>query len=475
MDLILTNTLTRKKELFTPLEGGVARVYYCGPTVYWTQHIGNLRGSTCADLIIRTLQYNGYEVNFVRNYTDVGHLTGDNIGDADSGEDRMEKAAKRDQKTPDEIAQIYITQYEKDTAGLHLVDPTHKPRATAHISEMQAMISTLLEKGFAYETDLAVYFDVSKALDYTRLSGQNLDMNRTGAGAGDVEDANKRNARDFSLWFFKAGSHQNALQAWPSPFKSSLVSEGHGFPGWHIECSAMSKKYLGPTLDIHIGGIEHIPVHHTNEIAQSENANGLAYVNYWLHNEHLLVNNGKMSKSEGTGYSLDEVIQKGFNPLSLRYFFLTAHYRSGQNFTWDALAQADTAYQKLLSFVAEHQNENEGKLVDSYEQSFHEAINDDINMPKALAVMWGMLRDASIQTGDVIATLYEFDKVLGLGLNEVTKDNSPAPTELLDLLAQRNSARESKDWKIADELRAKIETAGYIIKDTDKGSKLQKR
>ncbi|MFA6006847.1 MAG: cysteine--tRNA ligase [Candidatus Paceibacterota bacterium] len=475
MDIVFTNTLSRQKEIFKPIRENEAGVYYCGPTVYWTQHIGNLRGATCADLIVRVLRYNNYNLNFVRNYTDVGHLTGDNIGDADTGEDRMEKAARREDKSPDEIARTYIERYEQDTKELDLLEPTHKPRATEHVQEMIEIVRTLLKKGFAYETDLAVYFDVSKAHDYTRLSGQDLDMNRPGAGTGDTEDPNKKHPFDFAIWFFAAGAHANALQTWPSPFHSVLVKDGTGFPGWHIECSAMSKKYLGPTFDIHIGGIEHIPVHHTNEIAQSESANGVRYVNYWLHNEHLLVDNKKMAKTEGTAYSLNEVIEKGFSPLSLRYLFLTAHYRSSQNFTWEALGQAETAYKKLLGFIEEHRSDELGSIIESYEQSFHTAINDDVNIPKALAVMWTMIRDQKQKSGDIVATLYQFDKALGLRLAYTQEDMPEISQELADLLAQRNTARENKDWIKADELRNKIESQGYIIKDTDKGSKLIKR
>ncbi|HTW96541.1 MAG TPA: class I tRNA ligase family protein, partial [Candidatus Methylomirabilis sp.] len=272
--LYLYNTLGRKKEEFKPIKKGQATFYYCGPTVYWVQHIGNLRGSFCADIVHRTLEYLGYKVKMVRNYTDVGHL----VSDEDSGEDKMEKGARREGLDPKEIAEKYIAVYEQDTKDLNILEPWRKPRATKHIKEMQAMVKTLLEKGFAYATPLAIYFDVAKFPNYTALSGQNLEKNIIGEGSGDVNDPAKKHARDFALWFFRAGVHANALQFWKSPFKSPLVKAGEGFPGWHIECSAMSKKYLGDTLDIHMGGIEHIPVHHTNEIAQSEAANGVKFV-----------------------------------------------------------------------------------------------------------------------------------------------------------------------------------------------------
>ena len=332
----LFNTLSRQKEDFIPIKDKKVGIYYCGPTVYWTQHIGNLRGAFCADLAVRVLKYFRYKVKMVRNYTDVGHLTSDD----DFGVDKMEKSALKEKLSPKQIADKYINVYEQDTRELNFLEPDYKPKATENIKEMIKMIEILLEKGFAYATPLAIYFDITKAKDYTRLSKQKLDENIKGAGKGEITDIEKKNPYDFALWFFKAGAHENALQYWPSPFKSALVEKGYGFPGWHIECSAMSKKYLGDTFDIHMGGVEHIPVHHTNEICQSESTNGVKYVNYWLHNEHLLVDNKKMSKSEGTGFSLKEVKEKGFDPLSLRYFFLQAHYRSKQNFTWEALDAA---------------------------------------------------------------------------------------------------------------------------------------
>ncbi|MCK5084921.1 MAG: cysteine--tRNA ligase, partial [Candidatus Pacebacteria bacterium] len=343
----LYNTLTRKIEKFKPIEKNVVKLYHCGPTVYWTQHIGNLRGMFCADLAVRTLSYLGYKVKHVRNYTDVGHLT----SDEDAGEDKMEKGARREGLDPAEIAEKYIRIFEQDTQELNILEPTIKPRATKHIQEMIDMTQTLINKGYAYRTDLAVYFDVSKAKNYTKLSRQILEKNIQGAGKSEISDPQKKHPSDFALWFFRAGAHKNALQYWPSPFSSSLVENGQGFPGWHIECSAMSKKYLGNTLDIHMGGIEHIPVHHTNEIAQSESANGVKFANYWLHNEHLLVDNKKMAKSEGTSHSLLEIKEKEFNPLSLRYLFLTAHYRSKLNFTWKSLKASENALNKLYDFM----------------------------------------------------------------------------------------------------------------------------
>ena len=383
----LYNTLSRKKEEFKPIKEGEVLFYQCGPTVYWTQHIGNLRASTLADFIYRTFLYNNYQVKFAKNYTDVGHL----VSDGDTGEDKMEKGVKREGLSPVEIANKYIKIFEDDNKDLNNLEPDYKPRATEYIKEMQALVQTLLDKGFAYVTPLAIYFDISKVPDYTKLSGQNLKENRGGAGAGDVEDAEKKNPADFAVWFFRAGKHENAIQYWPSPFTSPLVKNGNGFPGWHIECSAMSKALLGDTLDIHMGGIEHVPVHHTNEIAQSESANGVPLSNYWLHNEHLMVNGGKMSKSEGTAYSLAEIKEKGFNPLALRYFFLQAHYRSKQNFTWEALEAAQTGYKNLIHKII-NLGGKIGKIDEDFKNKFISDINDDFNTPKALATVQELLK-----------------------------------------------------------------------------------
>jgi cysteinyl-tRNA synthetase len=364
MAIKLYNTLTRRKETFKPIKKNTVSFYHCGPTVYWTQHIGNMRGMFCSDIVVRTLNYSDYQVKHVRNYTDVGHLT----SDQDEGEDKIEKSARQEKLSPQEIAEKYIKIFEKDTRALNLLEPTFKPRATQCIQEMIAMAQVLLDQGYAYSTDLALYFDVSKAKNYTQLSGQKLEEKLKGAGQAEVSDSQKKNPADFALWFFKAGRHKNALQYWSSPFKSPLVKNGQGFPGWHIECSVMANKYLGQTIDIHLGGIEHIPIHHTNEIAQSESANGVKFVNYWLHNEHLLVNNKKMSKSAGTAYSLDGIKEKGFNPLAFRYLLLQAHYRSKQNFTWPVMKSAQKGFNNLINQIKELGNKI-GKINKEYQNN----------------------------------------------------------------------------------------------------------
>ncbi|NOQ68280.1 cysteine--tRNA ligase [Patescibacteria group bacterium] len=466
--MILYNTLTKKLEEFKPIKKGVVKLYHCGPTVYWTQHIGNLRGMFCADLTVRTLRYLGYKVKHVRNYTDVGHLT----SDEDAGEDKMEKGARREGLKPEEIAKKYIGIFEQDTRELNMLEPTVKPRATEHIEEMIDMTQILINKGYAYSTDLAVYFDVSKAKNYTKLSGQVLEKNIQGAGKSEISDPQKKHYRDFVLWFFQAGTHKNALQHWPSPFKSSLVKNGQGFPGWHIECSVMSKKHLGNTLDIHMGGIEHIPVHHTNEIAQSESANGAKFANYWLHNEHLLVDNKKMAKSEGTSHSLIEIKNKGFNPLSLRYLFLTAHYRSKLNFTWKSLEASQNALNKLYDFMSLNgdrifimETESPFKPSSLYKEKFQQALENNLDTPKALAVVWEMIKSKEISYDDKKKAMLKFDKVLGLGLDKIKKKKTEISDEVKELIKQREEARENKDWEKADKLREEIKERGLAVED----------
>ncbi len=464
--LKIYNTLTKEKEEFKPLKDKVVKFYHCGPTVYWTQHIGNLRGMVMADVVNRSLRYLGYKVKLVRNYTDVGHLT----SDQDEGEDKIAKGAEREGLSPQQIAQKYIKIFEQDVKKLNILEPEIKPLATNHVKEMIDMVKILLDKGCAYTTDLAVYFDVSKAPNYNQLSGQKLDEQIKGAGKGDVEDPGKKHPADFALWFFKAGKHKNALQTWFSPFESSLVKDGEGFPGWHIECSAMSKKYLGKTIDIHMGGVEHIPVHHTNEIAQSESANQAKFVNYWLHNEHLTVDNGKMAKSEGTSYALREIEDKGFDPLALRYFFLQAHYRSKQNFTWQALEAAQNGYDHLKNQILSL-GEKKGRINAEFKAEFIKAISDDFNIPQALAVVHDVLK-SDLSEADKLATSFDFDQVLGLNLAQREKIKIPA--KVIKFVEQREAARAIKDWEQSDKLRDKINQLGYRVEDTDNGQVIKK-
>jgi cysteinyl-tRNA synthetase len=468
----LYNTLTKKLEEFEPIKKGEVKLYHCGPTVYWTQHIGNLRGMFCADLAVRVFKYLDYKVKHVRNYTDVGHLT----SDEDAGEDKMEKGARREGLKPEEIAEKYIKIFEQDTQELNMIEPTVKPKATEYIKEMIDMTQILLAKNYAYATDLAIYFDISKAKDYTKLSGQILEKNIQGAGKSEISDPQKKHPSDFVLWFFRAGAHKNALQFWSSPFKSPLVKNGQGFPGWHIECSAMSKKYLGDTMDIHMGGIEHIPVHHTNEIAQSESANGVKFTNYWLHNEHLLVDNKKMAKSEGTSYSLSEIKEKGFNPLSLRYLFLTANYRSKLNFTWKSLEASENALNKLYDFIIDtttpltptlslRERGLNSSTITNYEKQFQQALENNLDTPKALAIVWEMIKSKEINYEDKKTALLKFDKVLGLDLDKIKKEEIIISDDVKELIKQREEARKNKNWEKADELREEIKKRGLAVKD----------
>jgi cysteinyl-tRNA synthetase len=466
MALRITNTLSREKEEFTPLKEKKVSFYQCGPTVYWVQQIGNLRAMLLSDLIVRSLKYLGYSVTFVRNYTDVGHLTGDNFGNADLGEDRMEKASRKENLSPTEVAEKYIKIFEEDISLLNIVPPDHKPRATEYISEIVDMVETLLNKGFAYKKEKAIYFDVSKVKNYTKLSGQKIEENKIGAGFGDVVDIEKKNPQDFAIWFFKTGIHKNALQTWQTPW-------GEGFPGWHIECSVMVKKILGETIDIHMGGVEHIPIHHTNEIAQSESANDKRFVRYWLHNEHLVVDNKKMGKSEENAYMLSDVLERKFNPLALRYFFLQAHYRSKQNFTWESLKASENALNNLVDKLLNYEQAKPTKLVDGYIEKFKVYLEDDFNVPSALALLWDITK-SDLSEGDKIFLAFEFDKVFGLDIKEIiqSRKSIEIPEEIRILSEQRQKAKLSKDYDKADKLRQKIEEKGYIIRDAQNSSQI---
>ena len=450
MPIKIFNTLGRELQTFSPIHEGKVNIYHCGPTVYWDQHIGNMRATVIADLVKRIFEYNtytdkngivkNYNVTLVRNYTDVGHLTGDNVGDADTGEDRMDKAANREGLTANAIADKYIANFERDIKLLNADSADEKPRATKYIDEMKNMISDLYYKGpegsnenFAYKTSQGIYFDISKYPSYTKLSGQKLNLQNAHSGHGDAYDNDKRNSADFALWIYATGSHANALQTWEGPMLNILhhtptkENDTHrGFPGWHLECSVMSKHYFGAHFDVHMGGIEHIPVHHTNEIAQSECANDEKYVNYWLHNEHLLIDGNKMAKSEGTAFTVNDIINKNINPLTLRYFFLQAHYRSKQNFTWEALLASQTAYNKLkkqienlkllspikLNKILIAQNSKE--KINLYEEKFLKAINNDFNTSQALAIMWILLKDKDIMSDEKLNLIYKFDQVFGI-------------------------------------------------------------
>lgn len=465
----LYNTLTRKLEDFKSLNEKSILFYHCGPTVYWIQHIGNLRAMVWADFIRRSLIFFGYTVKFVRNYTDVGHL----VSDEDEGEDKMEKGAKREGLTPDEIANKYVAIFEKDTDALNILEPDVKPCATEYISQIIQMVQTLIDKGYAYTTSSAVVYDVSKFPHYNDLNKQNLDKNIGGSGKGTVEDPEKKHFADFNLWVFKKGKHANALQSWSSPW-------GEGFPGWHIECSVMIKALLGNTIDMHMGGVEHITVHHTNEIAQSEAANGVKFVNYWLHNEHLDVDGRKMAKSEGTSYTLSQITEKGYDPLVLRYFFMSSHYRSKQNFTWEALGGAKETLRKLRETVLALKTQiqrtslSKEKLneINQFRQRFNDALSNDFQIPQAVAVMWEMLK-SNISSNDKLALIFEMDKVLGLKINEVQEER--VPQHIIDLVKELDQARNKHDYTASDYARNRIVAGGYTIENTPSGTLVKKK
>jgi cysteinyl-tRNA synthetase len=463
MSLKLNNSLTRHEDEFIPLDDNKVRMYTCGPTVYGYAHIGNLRAYVFSDVLRRTLAYLGYDVTQVMNVTDVGHLTSDD----DLGEDKMEMSAQREGRSVWEIARYYEDVFFTDAEKLNIERPNVVCRATEHIDAMIDLVKRLQEKGFTYETDQAIYFNVPMFPDYTKLSGQSLDEKIVAVRDEVQEDPKKRNPADFALWFKAIGRFQKHLMQWDSPW-------GPGFPGWHIECSAMSMKYLGETLDIHTGGIDHIPVHHTNEIAQSEAATGKQFVRYWVHNNFLKVDGGKMSKSLGNLYRLSELEEHGIKPLAFRYFCLLAVYRATLNFTWESVTGAQSTMDSLYAFVRQAKRTgatgSNPEWTREYIDKFTESIQDDLNTPRALAAMWEMIHESNRrQDFNVLEALYDFDRVLGLGLEQIPLEDD-LPEELAALIAERQKARETKNWARADEIRKTLAEAGITIEDRAEGA-----
>jgi cysteinyl-tRNA synthetase len=459
--LRLFNSLTRKIEEFQPITPDKVGFYICGPTVYNNAHIGNLRTMIMGDLVRRVLEYNKFKVNQVMNITDVGHLT----SDGDTGEDKMEKNAKNIEEYM-AIAKKYTESFLNDLTALNIEQPTVMPKASEHVAEQIEMIKTLIEKGIAYESDEAVYFDVSKFPEYTKLVGQSLEDMKLGARQEVVKDPKKKNPYDFVLWFKTVGRYANHILRWDSPW-------GPGFPGWHIECSAMSKKYLGDTFDIHAAGIDLKFPHNTNEVAQSESANGKPFANYWLHGEHLLIDSGRMGKSEGNFITLQTLLDKGFNPLAFRYLVLTTHYRSKLNFTWESLQAAQNALNNLYEELSTFDEPKVGCT--QFEQDFLEAVNDDLNTPKALAITQDLLKTEEFPTSAKLQTLLKFDQVLGLKIKEVWEAAKVIPETVRKLVDERESARKAKDFVRSDELRRAIESNGYILEDTVDGFRIKKK
>ena len=457
--LELYNTLSRSKEEFTPKDGKTANVYSCGPTVYSRQHIGNMRAAIFADILKRVLRYDNFEVKDVTNITDVGHLA----GDEDEGEDKMQKAARAEGKNPFEIARHYEEIYKSDLEKLNIIPSEFMPRATEHIDEQIDFIRTLEEKGFTYNTTDGVYFNTSKFANYGKLSGQSLKDKK--AGARIEVRSEKKNPTDFALWKFIVGEHENHAMAWDAPW-------GKGFPGWHIECSVMSKKYLGSVVDIHTGGIEHIPVHHENEIAQNTCSGEIDEVRFWVHNEHLLFDGGKMAKSLGNVVNLDDIIERNISPIAFRYLMLTAHYRSTINFTWEALEGAAQTLEKLETHLETGFPNEAGELAPHYRELFAEFVSDDLDTPKALALLWKLIKDDAVSPADKKATILDFDRVFGLGLADIKIE--PIPKEISNIVEEREKVREAQNWDESDRLRDEIASLGYVVSDTDDGPKVKK-
>jgi len=459
--LKLYNTLSRRVEDFKPINPPSVSLYACGPTVYDNAHIGHMRRYVNDDILVRVLAANGYEVKHVMNITDVGHL----VSDADTGEDKMEKGAKKLGLTVWEVAKKFEKQFFNSCKLLNILPPNIVVRATDRIEDQIELIKILEEKGFTYQIkDDGVYFDTTKFPNYYKLSRQNPHQLKPGARVEVVEG--KHHFSDFALWKFSPKNEKRQME-WESPW-------GKGFPGWHIECSAIAIKELGPHFDIHTGGVDHIAIHHTNEIAQSESASGKKYVNYWVHHNHMMVENQKMSKTLGNYFTVNDIIQAGFDPLALRYLFLQTHYRQEMNFTWDALEGAQAALNKLRDHLLEWK-EAVGGIIE-FEDKFNEAIIDDLNTPQALAVVWEMVKSKDL-TEAKAAALYSMDSILGLELAKYKVNaNKPieVPQKVIEMVKEREGLRKQKRYHLADQLRSKIIKLGFDVIDKEKTTEVKK-
>ncbi len=464
--LKIYNTLSRKVEEFKPINQPVVNMYTCGPTVYDYQHIGHMRRYVGDDILIRVLEFNNFKVKQVMNITDVGHL----VSDSDTGEDKMEKGARKFGMSVWEIAKKFEKQFFNSMDALNIQRPDVLMHATDYIEEQIVFIQALEQKGFTYKISDGIYFDTSKVKDYNKLSHQNLEEQKAGARIEMVKG--KKNPTDFALWKFSP-SASSGLPKRQMEWESSY---GLGFPGWHIECSTMAIKGLNTeTLDIHTGGIDHIAIHHTNEIAQAEAATGKEFVRYWVHHNFLHVDGSKMSKSIGNIYTVEDVIKKGFDPLSLRYLYLQTHYRQEMNFTWDALEAAQIAYKRLIEEVSKLKNPKIGCA--EYEEKFLEAINDDLNMPKALSIVWDLIKSDYPDSAKA-ESLLKIDQVLGLDLEKAREKKKlikiVVPAEIQRLIEERNGLRKQGSYIQADHIRNKIKKLGFNIKDTKKGIEIEK-
>jgi len=462
MSLKLYNTLTRKKEIFKPIKKDFVGMYSCGPTVYWYQHIGNLRTYIFSDILKRVLEYNGYKVKHVMNITDVGHLT----SDADTGEDKIERAAIKEGKSAKEIADYYWKIFREDFKKLNIIEPDVWSKATEHIQEQIDLIKKLEKKGFTYRTSDGIYFDTSKLKDYGKLARLKKENIKPGKR---IEIKEKKNSTDFALWKFSDSSNSlKRQQEWNSPW-------GIGFPGWHIECSAMSMKYLGENFDIHTGGMDHIPIHHTNEIAQSEAATGKKFVNYWLHGAFLLFNKQKVSKSKGGLYTISELEKKGFDALDYRYFCLMKYYKKPLDFSLENLEAAKNSYERLKNIIYDIKNKEGEKSIKKIEEAkrqFLKIINDDLNMPKAVSFLWEILREEKLNNAEKYELALDFNKVFGLNLEK--EEKIEIPKEVKKLVKEREEMRKKKNWQEADNLRNRIKKLGFSVDDTDGETRIRK-
>lgn len=458
MDIYFYNTLTHSKDKFKPLDEKEVKIYSCGPTVYKDATIGNMRTNIFQDNLRRTLEYNGFKVKQAMNITDVGHL----VSDGDEGEDKMIKSAKQEGKTPLEIANYYTKLFFRDLERLNIEIPEIICKATDNIQDMLKVVEELVKKGYAYETSTAIYFDISKLDKYPVLS--NLDVENQKAGARVEVDTEKRNPHDFAVWI---KAPENHLMKWDSPW-------GPSYPGWHIECSVMSQKYLGEVFDIHTGGIDLIPTHHENEIAQSKGMCGKIPAHYWMHGEFLLINGGKMSKSLGNVYLLQDIVDRGYDPLVYKLFCYSIQYRKKLNFTWEGMDSAKTALDRLREAYQKHLNGTEDvpeELISKYEKDFNEAINDDLNMPVAMSVVWEVAKRTE-KSKKLAELLKKFDRVLGIKIDEYKEEK--IPEDIKELLTKRAEARKNKDWTESDKLRDLIKEKGYIVKDSKEGQTVEK-
>jgi cysteinyl-tRNA synthetase len=464
----LYNTLTRKLEIIKPINPPNISLYTCGPTVYDYTHIGHMRAYVINDLLKRTLDYCGFKVKRVMNITDVGHLTGDD----DTGVDKLEKGAKKSSKTVWEVVKFFTDYFFSTTDALNILRPDITCKATDHIKEMIELIKKLQIKGFTYETGQAVYYDVTKFKKYGKLSGQKIEEKIQAARKDVNVDPEKKHPVDFALWFKRAGRFADHTMHWMSPW-------GDGFPGWHIECSAMSMKYLGESIDIHTGGIDHIPVHHENEIAQSEGATGKPFVKIWFHNNFLMVDNQKMSKSLGNIYKLEDLKEHEIEPLAVRYLFLQSHYRQLMNFTWESAKASQDVFNKLKETVIKLKNSNPltrepvnlSTNATAFKNEFVSAILNDLQTPQAVATMWDMLK-SDIDDNEKYYLLMDFDKVFGLKLNEIVEEK--IPKEIIELAEKRRIAKKNHDYTASDTIRDSINSSGYKIEDSGEGYKIKK-